>query len=213
MLYKDRKDAGQKLAEKLTKYSKDKPIIVALPRGGVVLGYEVAKKLKAPLDIIVARKLGAPFHPEFGIGAIAPNGVHILNIDLIRSLGVTEHELEKIIERETREMERRLELYRKDSPPLDLNNKTVILIDDGLATGVSTRAAVVSIKQMEPRKIILAVPVSPPDTADQFRKEVDEFICLSEPAGFYAVGAYYENFDQTTDDEVLDLLEKANSNY
>lgn len=209
MIYKDRQDAGQMLAEKLIKYSKDKPIIVALPRGGVVLGYEVAKKLNAPLDVIVARKIGAPLHPEFGIGAIAPNGIHILNVDLIKSMGVKDNELEKIIERETKEMNRRLELYREDLPPLDLNNKTVIVVDDGLATGVSTKAAILSIKQMNPKKIILAVPVSPMDTADKFRKEVDDFICLNEPAVFYAVGAYYENFDQTTDDEVIALLRKA----
>lgn len=213
MIFKNRQEAGQQLAEKLTKYAKDKPIVVALPRGGVVLGYEVAKKLKAPLDILVARKIGAPLHPEFGIGAIAPNGIFILNTDLIKSFGITESELKKVIKTQTKEMTRRVELYRQDLPLIDLKNRTVIVIDDGLATGVTTQAAILSIKQMSPKKIILAVPISPPDTANKFRKKVDEFLCLLEPAGFYAVGAYYEDFEQVTDDEVISLIRKSKNNY
>lgn len=209
MIYEDRHDAGIKLAEKLTKYKNDKPVIMALPRGGVVIGYEVAKMLNAPLDIIVARKLGAPFQPELGIGAIAPNGIRILNNELIRLLNIPESEIENIIQSETTEMNRRIDFYRKDLPQVDLKDKTVIVVDDGLATGVSTNAAVLAIKQMNPKKIILAVPVAPPNTASRFKKEVDEFLCLNQPPDFYAVGYYYKDFRQITDEEVIDLLQKS----
>lgn len=209
MFYKDRKDAGRQLAEKLKKYKEDKPIIMALPRGGVVLGYEVAKILNAPMDVITTRKTGAPFNPEFGIGAIAPNGIRILNPESINLLKISDSEIERIIEKETNEMNRRITLYRKGLPSINLQGKTVIVVDDGLATGVSTKAAILSIKQMQPEKIILAVPVSPPNTADKFRKEVDEFICLAEPADFYAVSVYYDNFEQISDEEVINLIQKA----
>lgn len=209
MLYKDRSDAGLQLAEKLKKYTNDNPIILALPRGGVILGYEVAKALKAPLDVIVPRKIGAPFHPEFGVGAIAPHGIRILNSETINLLRISDSEIDEIIELETIEMNRRIRLYRKDLPPLDLKGKTVIVIDDGIATGVSTRAAIMSIKTMNPKKIILAVPVCPPETANNFRHEVDEFLCLNEPPDFYAVSVYYSNFEQISDAEVITLLQKA----
>lgn len=206
MRYKNRQDAGIQLAESLTKFIDEQPIIIALPRGGVVLGYEIAKKLNAPLDIIVARKIGAPLQPELGIGAIAPNNIKILNTDLINQLGIRQDEIEKVIRNETIEMERRIALYRKGLPSLDLQGKTVIVVDDGLATGVSTRAAILSIKTMNPNKIILAVPVGPPDTVARFRKEVDELVCLKEPQDFYAVGAHYDDFEQISDEEVIDLL-------
>lgn len=209
MLYKNRQDAGYQLAQKLKKYTNDKPVIIALPRGGVVLGYEVAKMLNAQLDVIVPRKIGAPFHPEFGVGAIAPKGIRILNPEYINLLRISESQIEQIIEEETIEMNRRIKLYRKDLPPLDLHEKMVIIVDDGIATGVSTKAAVLSVKQMNPKKIILAVPVCPPDMAINFRKEVDEFLCLKEPPDFYAVGAYYNDFEQVTDEEVINLIQKA----
>lgn len=210
MLYKDRYDAGQQLAEKLLKYKEENPIILALPRGGVVLGYEIAKKLNAPLDIIVARKIGAPLQPELGVGAIAPKGVRILNNELIRTLGISELQIEQIIEKETIEMNRRIELYRGELPQLDLDGKTVIIVDDGIATGISDKAAILSVKHFFPKKIILAVPICPPYAAEKFRQYVDEFLCLIQPSDFYAVGAYYENFEQTSDEEVIDLLKKAN---
>lgn len=212
MLYRDRQDAGIQLAEHLTKYASENPIIIALPRGGVVLGFEVAKKLNAPLDVVATRKIGAPFHPEFGVGAIAPNGVRVLNFEALKLLKIPESLIEQIIERETIEMNRRANLYRKDLSPLDLRDKTVIVVDDGLATGVSTQAAIQSIKMMNPKKIILAVPVSPPETAKKFRTEVDEFLCLNVMPDFYAVGAYYDNFAQVTDDEVINLLQAARDN-
>lgn len=212
MIYKDRQDGGRQLAEKLMKFKDEKPIIIALPRGGVVTGYEVAKMLNAPLDVIITRKLGAPFQPELGIGAIAPNNVRILNTDAIRFIGISKDDMEEIIQRETKEMYRRIKLYRGDLPPLDLEGKTVIIVDDGLATGVTAGAAVLAINQMTPEKIILAVPVSPIDTANKFREEVDEFICLSEPPDFFAVGQYYYDFDQVSDEEVISLLEIARKN-
>lgn len=212
MLYKDRYDAGKQLAQELLQYKNENPVIIALPRGGVLLGYEAAKMLHAPLDIIVARKLGAPFHPEFGFGAIAPNGVKIINAESVEYLRLSKDEINEIIENETLEMNRRIQLYRKNSPPIDLHNKTVIVVDDGLATGVSTKAAVMSIKKMKPQKIILAVPVSPVNTANAFRQEVDEFICLNEFSDFFAVGAYYDNFEQITDEEVITLIQKAKEN-
>lgn len=213
MLYKDRKDAGYQLAEKLKKYINDNPVVMALPRGGVILGYQVAKKLKAPLDVIVPRKIGAPFNPEFGIGAIAPNGVRVINDETIRLLNISGIQIEQIIERETKEMNRRINLYRKGLAPLDLDGKAVIVVDDGIATGVSTKAAILSIKQMNPKKIILAVPVCPPETANIFRTEVDEFLSLNEPMDFYAVGAYYDDFNQITDEEVINLLQKSKINF
>lgn len=209
MLFKDRQDGGRQLAEKLIKFKDENPIIIALPRGGVVTGYEVAKILKASLDVMITRKLGSPFQPELGIGAIAPNNVRILNLDAIRFLGISKDEMEEIIKRETIEMNRRIKLYRGNLPPLDLSGKTVIIVDDGLATGVTAGAAVLAVKQMIPEKIILAVPVSPQDTANKFREEVDEFICLSEPPDFFAVGQYYCDFEQVTDKEVISLLTLA----
>jgi len=209
MLYKDRQDAGRQLAEKLKKYKFDNPIIIALPRGGVVLGYEVAKVLNAYLDIIAPRKIGAPFHPEFGVGAIAPHDVQVLDNETISQLRISKSEIEETIELETIEMNRRTNLYRKDLPPLDLKEKTVIVVDDGIATGVSTKAAILSIKKMNPKKIILAVPVCPQEATEKFRQEVDEFICLNAPFDFFAVGAFYDDFGQVSDAEVIDLLKKS----
>lgn len=207
MLYKDRHDAGRQLAKKLLKYKDENPLILALPRGGVVVGYEIAKMLNAPLDVIVARKIGAPSQPELGIGAIAPNGIRILNGELIRTLGISESQIKEIIEKETMEMNRRTELYRGKLSPPDLFEKTVIVADDGIATGISDKAAVLSLPQLDPKKIVLAVPVCPPDAANKFR-EVDEFICLAQPPDFYAVGAHYENFEQVSDEEVINLLQE-----
>ncbi len=212
MIYKNRQEAGRLLAEKLIKYKKEKPVVIALPRGGVIPAYEVAKVINAPLDVLVTRKLGAPFQPELGIGAIGPNNVQILNLDSIRFLGISKDEMEELIKRETMEMHRRMKLYRKGMQQLNLEGKIVIIVDDGLATGVTAGAAVLTIRHMTPEKIILAVPVSPPDTAEKFREEVDEFICLQEPVNFYAVGQFYENFEQVSDEEVISLLNLARKN-
>lgn len=208
MIFKDRQDAGKQLAETLKKYVNENPIIIALPRGGVVLGYEVANILNAPLDIIVPRKIGAPNDPEFAIGAIAPKLVVILNDKMIKSLNIPEQEIEKIIENETKEMNRRMELYRKNLPELDLKNKTVILVDDGIATGLTTQAAVLSIQLLNPAKVILAVPVCPHDLTNKFEQHVDEFICMNEISDFHAISPYYDNFNQVIDEEVIELLNK-----
>lgn len=213
MIYKDRQDAGKQLAEKLKKYTKEHPIVIGLPRGGVVLGYEIAKALKARLDVIVPRKIGAPYNPEFGIGTIAPNLTVMLNTEMIKKLKINEDEIKKIIKKETAEMKRRTKLYRKNLPEFDLVNRTVIIVDDGIATGASIQAAVLSIKLLNPKKIILAVPVCPSDSAEKFGQHVDEFICLSEIPDFYAVGAYYNNFEQVTDEEVINLIQKSKSNF
>lgn len=210
MLYKNRIEAGQQLAKELLKYKEENPVIIAIPRGGVVVGYEIAKILNAPMDIIVARKIGAPSMPELGVGAIAPHGVRILNSDLIENLKISEIQIEQIIEEETIEMNRRLKLYRGEFPQIDLTDKTVIIVDDGIATGVSDKAAIISIKYAYPKKVILAVPVCPFNTAEKFKKYVDEFICLNTPHDFYAVGMYYENFEQITDEKVINLLQEAN---
>lgn len=209
MIYKDRQDAGKQLAKQLKQYADEKPIIMALPRGGVVLGYEVAKALNAPLDVIVPRKIGAPQNPEFGIGAIAPKLVVILNDDVIKYLNISEQDVKQTIEEETIEMNRRINLYRKNLPDINLTGRTVIIVDDGIATGVSTQAAVISIKLMNPKKIILAVPVCPSDADKKFEQHVDEFICQNVISDFYAVSAYYDYFAQVTDNEVIDLLQKA----
>ena len=208
-VFADRSDAGRQLAARLIHYRDQAPIVLALPRGGVVVGYEVARALGAPLDVIVARKLGAPDQPELGIGAIAPGGVRILDDFAVRYLGITPEELDQITAAETREMERRLRLYRGDRPAPDLHNRTVLLVDDGLATGVTARAAIHSIRQQEPQRLVLAVPVCAPQTAEALSAEVDDLVCVSAPAHFRAVGLWYHDFRPVSDGEVIALLERA----
>lgn len=209
MRFRDRKDAGRQLAERLSSLRSENPIVLALPRGGVEVGYEVARALGAPLDVIVARKLGAPFQPELGIGAVAPEGVLILDEHAIRVLGVSRTEIERIVEEETEEMERRLRHFRGDRRMPDLTDRTVLLVDDGLATGVTARAALRAIRRWTPRRIVLAAPVCAPETARALSSEADEVVCLCEPLDFGAVGLWYDRFDQTSDEEVLDLLERS----
>jgi putative phosphoribosyl transferase len=209
MVFQDRVEAGRALAEKLMHYAKAKPYVIALPRGGVVIAYEVAKALRAPLDVIVARKLGAPGQPELGIGAVAPNGVRVLNPDMIRLMGVSEPELERITGRELREIGRRLERYRDGMPMPDIRGRTVIMVDDGIATGMTALAAIRAIRTQRPERIILAVPIASPEAADMFRKEVDEFIALETPPDFMAVGQGYRIFDQVSDETVIRLMEEA----
>jgi putative phosphoribosyl transferase len=210
MKFKNRPEAGQKLAETLGKFKDAKDtIILALPRGGVVVGFEVAQKLNLPLDIVVPRKIGAPANPEFAIGAITETGEGIFNEMIIGAYGITESYLQNEIKKEKAEAERRLKLYRGTRSPLDLKNKTVVIVDDGLATGLTMRAAVKTVKILGAGKIIVAIPVTPPDTADLIKKEVDELIYLDAPAFFGAVGEFYDEFGQTTDEEVIDLLKKS----
>lgn len=197
------------MAEKLTHLAQAKPIILALPRGGVVVGYEVSRALHAPLDVIVARKMGAPDQPEFGFGAVGPGDVRVLDQRSVRLLGLTNSRIERIATHELAEMARREELYRQGRPGLDVAGRTVILVDDGAATGVTMQAAIESARMGKPKRIVCALPVAPPETAQALALAVDELICLDQPAQFAAVGQWYRCFEQTSDEEVVDLLKRS----
>jgi len=209
MIFQDRRDAGRQLARRLTHLRGQDAIVFALPRGGIVVGYEIARALGTPLDVIVARKLGAPGNPEFGFGAIAPGGVRFLDERTIGWLELSEEQIDRIAAEEALEMERRLRRYRGGRPLPDVRQRAVILVDDGLATGVTARAAIRAIRRWEPGHLVLAVPVSAPDTARAVSSEVDELVCLETPPGFMAVGQYYMDFEQTSDEEVIELIERA----
>lgn len=210
-MFSDRKEAGRELAAALMKFKSEAPVVLAIPRGGVPVGYEVALALQAPLDIIVARKLGAPGQHELGLGAIV-DGDHpqsVLNEDIIRELGVSTQYIQKEIESELKEIRRRQTAYRKGRAAVQVAGRTVIVVDDGIATGGSIRAALRGVKRMSPKKVILAVPVAPSDTIESLRPEADEIICLDTPLYFMAIGEFYEDFSQTSDEEVIELLEMS----
>ncbi|WP_456452394.1 phosphoribosyltransferase [Hydrogenimonas sp.] len=212
-MFKDRVEAGQKLAEALEALGPfENPIVLALPRGGVPVGYEIARRLKAPLDVIIVRKLGAPFNEEFAIGALVegePERV-VLNEEAIWRLGVGKEYLDAVVARERDELHRRQQRYRGTRTPLEhLAGKTVILVDDGIATGYTMKAALAAIREQNPAKIVVAVPVAPADVIPEMRRLADEVVVLEVPEPFWAVGAHYERFDQTSDEEVIDLLAKA----
>lgn len=211
MIFKNRQDAGQKLAEKLTEYAagRDDVLILALPRGGVPVAFEAAKKFNAPLDVFLVRKLGVPGHEELAMGAIASGGVRVLNESVVASLNIPERVINEVAKREQLELERRERAYRDSLPAPEIEGKTVILIDDGLATGATMRAAAVALKQQKPQKLVVAVPVSSPETCREFRAEVDAIVCAATPQPFYGVGMWYDDFSQTTDEEVRELLRKA----
>src|SRR5436305_277212 len=206
----NRTEAGRLLAEKLEKYSNRNDVVVlGLPRGGVPVAYEVAKRLNAPLDVFIVRKLGVPGFEELAAGAIASGGVRVLNEDVVRAIPYASEAIEAVTAKETAELQRREQIYREGRPPPELRDKTVILVDDGLATGATMRAAVKALRQRGAAKIVVAVPVGPPDTCREFEDEADEVVCASAPEFFQAVGQYYEDFSQTSDDEVRELLAKA----
>lgn len=207
--FRDRTEAGRRLAERLAEYRGQPVIVVGLPRGGVTVAYEVAQALGAPLDVLVARKLGAPGRPELGVGAIAPGGVRILDRPAIDWLGITDEQIEAVTAQETEELNRRLQKFRGDRPPLEVRDRTVILVDDGLATGVTARAALETLRRQSPARLILAVPVCAPETADAMRSLVDDLVCLACPPSFRAVGYWYEDFAQVSDEEVVRLLDQA----
>lgn len=209
MLFQDRREAGQKLAKQLEMYRGKRAIVLALPRGGVVVGYEVAKALNLPLDVIITRKIGAPGNPEYAIGAVAETGDVQLNQEEIRLFGISPQYVNDEIRRQKQEIERRVQLYRGGRRLPSVRNKIVIVVDDGIATGFTMRASIRALKVEEPKKIVLAVPVAPPDVLDEMRKEVDEAVCLATPEPFFAVGAWYRHFEQTTDEEVRDYLAAA----
>jgi putative phosphoribosyl transferase len=210
MLFHDRTEAGQLLAKKLMKYANHPDVVVlALPRGGVPVAYEVARALHVPLDIFVVRKLGLPGHEELAIGAIASHGVRVLNEDVVRKLGISLDMFDAITAEERLELERRERAYRGDNPAPDVHGRTVILVDDGLATGSTMRAAVIALRQERPARVIVAVPVGSAETCAEFQMEADETVCVRMPEPFYAVGLWYDDFAQTTDEEVHNLLERA----
>jgi len=213
--FKNRKDAGRRLAARLLPYKAENPVVLVLPRGGVPVGYEVAAALDAPLDVIVVRKLGAPDQPELGIGAVV-DGDHpqsVLNEEVLRTLRVSQAYLSREVALELAEIRRRQELYRGGRPPVNVAGRTVIVVDDGIATGGSMRAALRGVRRNNPKRLVLAVPVAPPDTIESLRPEVDEVVCLGTPLLFAAVGQFYEDFRQTTDEEVVRLLEAARQRH
>jgi putative phosphoribosyl transferase len=211
-MFIDRADAGRILAEKLDKYAgRDNVIVLGLPRGGVPVAYEVAKRLRVPLDVFIVRKLGVPGFEELAAGAIASGGVRVLNEDVMRALPNANEIIESVTAMETKELERREISYRDGRPAPELRGKTVILVDDGLATGATMRAAVKALRQRGVAKIVVAVPVGAPDTCREFEEEVDETVCAVAPEWFQAVGQYYQDFSQTSDDEVRELLARAAS--
>jgi predicted phosphoribosyltransferase len=210
--FRDRADAGRQLAAELSEYA-DRPdvLILGLPRGGVPVAFEVAKALHAPLDVFLVRKLGFPGHEEFAMGAIATGGVRILDGEVLRMFNVPVDVIEEVTRVERQELERREREYREDRPPPNVESHSVILIDDGLATGSTMRAAVAALRKEGAKKIIVAVPVAPPETCDAMREEADEVVCAITPEPFRAVGLWYSDFSQTTDEEVRELLARAAS--
>lgn len=204
--FRDRADAGRLLADLLGSYAEDRPVVLALPRGGVVVAAEIARALHAPLDVLVVRKLGATAQPEFGVGAIAPGGVRIVDRASMRLAGMDDDDLRRVIASETSELERRERHYRAGRGPLDVRDRTVILVDDGIATGVSVRAALASLRKGGAARIILAAGVCSAEAADELRHQVDDLVCLLVPDDLAAVGLYFDDFRQIEDEEVAALL-------
>ena len=210
MIYRDRSEAGKELATKLSTYKdRDDVLVLALPRGGVPVAFEVAQALDAPLDVFLVRKLGVPGHEELAMGAIATGGVRVLNEEVVDYLKIPDRVIDSIAATELKELKRREVAYRGNRPEPEVKGKTVILIDDGLATGSTIRAAAQALRQQQPARIVVAVPVSAPETCDEYRIGVDEIICAATPEPFWGVGLWYHDFSQTTDEEVRDLLERA----
>ena len=210
MIFRDRTEAGQVLASKLTKYlNQVNTVILALPRGGVPVAYEIGKELGLPVDIFVVRKLGVPGHEELAMGAIASGGVRHINRNVVDQLRIDSETIDVASRREQKEIERREQLYRGQRSPVDVRNKTVIVVDDGLATGSTMHAAIAALRQHRPARIVVAVPAASPQACSEIADQVDEIICAATPEPFYAVGQWYQEFSQTTDEEVRDLLARA----
>lgn len=206
--FADRREAGRKLAARLIDKAKDDPVVVALPRGGVPVAYEVAKALNSPLDLLMVRKIGAEGWKEFGLGAVI-DGDHphlVLNEDVVRQIDPNPDYIRAEMKRQLKEIERRRQIYCGDRKPISLTGRTVIVVDDGIATGGTVRAALEGVRRNDPEKVILAVPVAPPATLEELASLCNEIICLASPVNFGAVGAFYSNFDQTGDDEIIQLL-------
>lgn len=211
-MFRNRREAGRALGTELGAYTgRDDVVVLGLPRGGVPVAFEVAVALDAPLDVFLVRKLGAPGQEELAMGAIASGGVRTLNPSVIESLRISPEDIDRTARSEEKELRRREVSYREDRPPLDLEGRIVILVDDGLATGSSMRAAVEAVRKLAPERIVVAVPVAPPSTAREMRRIADDVVCVATPEPFYSVGRFYEEFEQTTDEEVRDLLRRAAS--
>jgi putative phosphoribosyl transferase len=210
--FRDRGDAGRQLAERLRHHAdRGDVLVLALPRGGLPVGYEVARALHAPLDVMIVRKLGVPGQSELAMGAIASGGVRVVNEEVVRELGISGAVLERVAAREQVELERRERLYREDRPLPRIAGRTVILIDDGIATGSTMRAAVAALRAQSPARIVVAVPTAPPSTCSEFGREVDEFVCVVTPEPFFAIGMDYEEFPQVADSSVREILQRAAS--
>jgi putative phosphoribosyl transferase len=210
MLFRDRAEAGQFLASKLTRYGRRPDVVVlGLARGGIPVAFEVAKALQAPLDVFIVRKLGVPGHEELAMGAVASGGIRVQNDEVIKALRISDETIAAVAAKEEREIERREQRYRGNRPPCAVEGKTIVLVDDGLATGSSMRAAVLALKRRNPARIVVAVPVAAISTCEEFKDEVDEIVCATTPEPFFAVGQWYKEFSQTTDDEVQEFLRRA----
>lgn len=210
-LFSNRIDAGQQLAGQLMEYAnRDDVVVLALPRGGVPVAYEVAKTLHVPLDVFLVRKLGVPGQKELAMGAIASGDVTVFNDEIVGSLQISQSEIDEVIKEQQAILQAREKLYLGDRNPINISGRVVILVDDGIATGATVRVAIKAIKKIKCKKIIVATPVAPPDTIGKLRSLVDEVVCLQMPTPFFAIGGWYEDFAQTTDEEVVLLLSKAN---
>jgi putative phosphoribosyl transferase len=209
MRFRDREEGGRLLAKRLREYAGEAPVVLALPRGGVAVGYEIAQALGAPLDVMIVRKLGVPWHPELGMGALAEGGAVYINQGVLEEADITPGELRAVIAEESRELERRVQRYRGGRPLPELRGRTVILVDDGLATGGTARAAVRALRGLGASRIILAVPVAASQTAKQLREVVDALVCVQKPGDLWAIGTHYEDFHQMSDEEVHILLDQA----
>jgi putative phosphoribosyl transferase len=208
--FRDRYHAGRQLAAALSPYAgRPNLLVLALPRGGVPVGYEVARALNAPLDIMLVRKLGVPGHEELAMGAIASGGVRVLSEDIIEALGIPDRMIATVAANEEQELARRERAYRDDRPPPEVGGKTVILVDDGLATGSTMRAAAAALQAQRPERLVIAVPVAPQQTCESLLQHADDVVCATVPDPFFAVGNWYDDFSQTTDTEVRELLQRA----
>jgi predicted phosphoribosyltransferase len=217
MLFGDRVEAGRRLAaevvRRLPRIRDEDPLVLAIPRGGVPVGYEVARAIEAPLDLFVARKLGAPGHEELGIGAVAPGGTRFLDEDAIRMLDVSDAYVEEVTRRELAELERRLSRFRGDRPPPRIEGRSVVLADDGLATGVTALASLTALRLQRPRRLLFAAPVCSAEGAHAVARQADDVVCVATPERFFGVGAWYQDFTQTTDEEVVELLARREAEW
>ncbi len=212
--FADRAEAGRKLAAELREYAgREDVVVLALPRGGVPVAFEVARELRTPLDVFVVRKLGLPAEPELAMGAIASGGARVLNDEVVQAAGIPPETIEAVAAREREELARREQLYRGERPSLTVEGKTVILVDDGVATGSTMRVAVQALRRQRPAQIVVAVPVAPPQTCNELRGEADDVVCTRTPEPFIAIGVWYEDFPQTSDGEIRDLLARVEDAY